>query len=170
VSPWSRAEAGEDGSARGVAAPASDERAERELFARRARALGPAGVPTLAAVLRAADVAQARGARRARPLAALALAAACVGAVWVGLPGTNASRTIVADLDAGALPGPYGEARSSAGSQAGEESTCTNAEGNVFASTELRACVAQPVTFTALTPPRAQLACEREEACSTSGP
>jgi hypothetical protein len=169
VSPWSRAETG-DGSVKGAAAPALDERAERELFARRARALGPSEVGSLASVLRAADVSRARSSLRAPPLAAFALAAACFAAAWAGLPGTNASRTIVADLDAGTSPAPYGEARSTVASPPGEESTCTNAEGNVFASTELRACVAQPVTFTALSPPRAQLACEREEACSAATP
>ena len=84
-----------------------DESAERALFARRAQALGPAEVPSLDAVLEAADREGERvapsGVRgsRSRALVATALAAACVAAAFAKLPRTEARVTITADGDAG---------------------------------------------------------------------
>jgi hypothetical protein len=101
VNPWSGAEGGES--------------MERELFARRARALEPARVPPLADVLRAARVKReehdgrerhAMGSARGRTVMAVALAAACMMATLTKLPsignqiGPRAS--IAAEMDASA--------------------------------------------------------------------
>jgi hypothetical protein len=94
VNPWSSAEPGR-------------ESAERELFARRARALDPAEVPSLATVLRAAEVrreAHAAGGARGRAFMAMALAAACMMAALTRLPhpqaGIEPRASIAAELDA----------------------------------------------------------------------
>jgi hypothetical protein len=94
VNPWSSAEAG-------------GESTERELFARRARALDPAEVPSLAAVLGAAEVrreAHAAGSARGRAFVAVALAAACMMAALTKLPhaqsGVRQSDSIAAETDA----------------------------------------------------------------------
>ncbi|HEY8086634.1 MAG TPA: hypothetical protein VIF09_02285, partial [Polyangiaceae bacterium] len=84
-----------------------DESAERALFARRAQSLATAAVPSLEAVLAAANREDERivpsGVRgsRSRALVATALAAACVAAAFAKLPRREPRVTITADGDAG---------------------------------------------------------------------
>ena len=103
MSPWSRAEAEGE-----VNAP-EEETFERDLFARRERALESAGtvgaIPALAVVLRAADVsreARVERSARGRSFVAMALAAACFTAALTKLPQVETHPgAIAADMDAG---------------------------------------------------------------------
>lgn len=82
-----------------------EETAERGLFERRARALGPAAVPSLASVLRAVDAPKepfALRGSRGRTLMAMTLAAACMMAAVTRLPSSSTHATIRAESDAGA--------------------------------------------------------------------
>jgi len=92
VNPWSGAEA-------------ESELADRELFERRAQALGRESVPPLAAVLRAADAvpaAPAGNGAKARAFVAMTLAAACMAAAVTRLPSRDGRPMISAEIDAGA--------------------------------------------------------------------
>ena len=119
-----------------------DESAERGLFARRVQALGPAEVPSLEAVLEAADREGERvvpsGARgsRSRALVATALAAACVAAAFAKLPRTEARVTITADGDAGVR-------RAAVQTEIAAGATCSM--GEVLASEE-SACFEPPLS------------------------
>jgi hypothetical protein len=130
VSPWSRAER-------------ESEAAERELFVRRARALEPAVIPSLASVLRAADdeSRESDAARNAhgRTFVAMALAAACMMAAATKLPTTEARGMIAAERDAGA---PRGYTLETASAE-----TCTLDDAVLFS--EEKACSAPVPLFSA---------------------
>jgi protein-disulfide isomerase len=85
-----------------------DERLERQLFERRARAMDPEGVPSLASVLRAADAGrqtrQKQGMRSARSLASATVVVAAAGAIAAAIVAIAArqpsgARLIAADMD-----------------------------------------------------------------------
>ena len=97
----------------GAEPESAEEAEERDLFARRARALGPAEVGSLASVLRAArgrrDLPEALGGdtwgpaapgARVRTLVAVTLAAACMTAAVTRLPRSQTSGTIAPEIDA----------------------------------------------------------------------
>jgi hypothetical protein len=124
---------------------------ERALFAGRARAAGPANVPSLDAVLRAVDRSrEAQETRRARGRAfvGMALAAACVATSVAGLPHVGAPMAardrIVADLDASATS-------ASVVSEPPAAESCEREEEMVAMSTEPPACYAPPASFTVST-------------------
>jgi hypothetical protein len=167
VNPWSRAEPG-------------SEAMERELFARRARALetrrapevGSAGaVPSLASVLRAAKANEERretdAARSAhgRTFVAMALAAACMMAAFTKLPSTPSTRArdaIAAEMDASAP-------RASLTLETASEETCT-LDDEVLVSEE-RACLAPAPLFTAaLAPALAIASSSNVTTCASSEP
>ena len=171
MNPWSEAEPGSEAS-------------ERELFARRARALEPAAVPSLGEVLRAARAAApARAARSAedsgdpraargaqgRAFVAMALAAACMTAAVTKLPGAAVRGSIAAEVDAsapGRAPGPG----SGSGTPLASSATC-ELEDEVLVSEE-RACFAPAPLFTVaprsalISAPSSPLACTASESCA----
>ena len=164
MNPWSSAEAG-------------DESLERELFARRARALAPAVVPSLASVLRAAEATrEAREIRRARGRASVAviLAAACMMAALTRLPRTETrgergetGESIAADIDASA---GYPVSQSIA-QDVPAEPVCS-IDDEIVASEE-PACFASAPLFTpapAFTRPQISRACDSNESCATMTP
>jgi hypothetical protein len=127
VSPWSSAETEKETMADGEAF-------ERELFARRARALGAEAVPSLASVMRAAESnreeSAVRGAR-GRVIMAAVLAAACMMAALTRIPRVETSGAIVAEVDAAAPASdtiveaaPAGECTMNEEIVASEESAC----------------------------------------------
>ncbi len=159
---------------------ATDEASERELFARRARALEPAALPSLASILRAADVpveavvasstAGLPGSQpgRGRTVVAMLLAAACMTAAITRLPGTEARQTISAE-DAGAP----GMARfESTMELASSEEVCSM--DNEVASAEESACVSPAPVFAAASniamsmPPTTP--CVPNESCAIGNP
>ena len=173
MNPWSRAESG-------------DERVERELFVRRARAVGPMKPPSLSAVLRAAEkTAVPRGPRgsRASSFATFVLAAACFAAVWHRLPsfvatdaitpeeGAESSRALRKDSPLMSMATMASIApRSSMGSmsRADEGDACSSSMSG-GAPRELPACFIQPASFTPMMS-RSVMACERDESCGVAGP
>ncbi len=101
MSPWSEAQT-------------ESESFERDLFARRARALPPAAVPSLETVMRAAaarrEAAAAKSAR-GRMFVAMSLAAACMMAAITRLPHGDVRgagpASIVPDVDAATSTAPF---------------------------------------------------------------
>jgi hypothetical protein len=179
VNPWSKAEpgtesAGSDGQ--------GSESFERELFARRARAIGPAAIPSLASVMRAAEATQeehpAQGAR-GRAIVALALAAACLMAASTRVPHVETNGMIVPDMDAAApaLASASRPVLSLYAAEATPAGECTL--GEEIASAEERACFA-PVTPPAAGPlftpaplfslAPAEHSCAAEESCALPPP
>ena len=160
MNPWSEAEPG-------------SEAMDRELFARRARALEPAAVPSLSEVLRAAraeeDSRETRAARGAqgRAFVAMALAAACMTAAVTKLPGIATRGTIAAEVDASA-PG--------ATSKTEMATTAACELHDEVLMSEEQACFAPAPLFTAaptstpLSPPSSPLACTASESCAMSTP
>jgi hypothetical protein len=178
VNPWNGAE------------PESAEEAEeRDLFARRARALGRAEVGSLASVLRAARVSRdltealggdqwspAASGARVRTLVAVTLAAACMTAAVTRLPRTRTSNAIAPEIDASSphltsAPDTGGSA-GTAGSGAtcfasdevlvSEEAACFSPA--LFTSTST--CTASVASMTSFAPPvsfPAELSCEASE-------
>jgi hypothetical protein len=164
VNPWMTAQPG-------------SEALERDLFARRARAMEPAQVPPLAAVLRAVETnRETRAARGAqgRTFMAMALAAACLMAAFTRLPSTEATGAIVADLDASAP-------RQGTAVLTASAATCTldDETSDPLMSIE-RACVAPAPLFTAAppsftaAPPQSSmpesLTCAAAESCAIATP
>jgi hypothetical protein len=159
------------------------EASERALFARRARALPAAPVPSLEAVLAAAGAPARRSPRRAptyEPRAAglvaiVLVAAACVGGIMVvsaRAAGQRRAPVAAADFDAAA---PMGEWNASAGAvcePAGDDddglATCTSVQASfVLASSDdgLHACFQLVTPVQRASPARAsgcELACEEE--------
>ncbi len=164
MSAWSRAQP-------------ENEREERALFARRARALPPVSVPSLEAVLQEVDRArEAQEARRARGRAfvGMALAAACVAASIVSAPRIGgrlaAQDRITADLDASTS-----SAALSFEAPTGPDETCEQAPDHavVAMSAEPPACYAPPVYFqlpTAKNETTNAPACSANESCAVGGP
>jgi hypothetical protein len=128
-----------------------DETVERELFERRARALGPGdGVPSLDAVLRAASESASaavpppavreewrdRSGARARAWSGLALAAACVVAVMRTSPPASAPSAIAPD-------GPIHTEVAAPGDPP-MEATCEESEVNACTNDPALASVAPP--------------------------
>ncbi len=147
MNPWSRAEPG-------------SEAVERELFARRARAMearGTAsGAPSLASVRQAAKSgrrsravdesreADASRSAHGRAFVAMALAAACMMAAFTKLPSAQPRDAIVADVDASAARGgPSARALETRSSD-----TCT-LDDEVLVSEERRSCLAPAPLFSA---------------------
>ena len=173
MNPWSRAESGA-------------ERDERELFARRARALAPMKPPPLSAVLRAAEkTAVPHGPRgsRASSFATFVLAAACFAAVWHRLPSFVATDAITPEEDAETSHALLRDSplmsmatmasiapHTSMGlmSRADEGDVCSSSVSG-GAAHELPACFMQPASFTPMMS-RSVMACEREESCGVAGP
>jgi hypothetical protein len=149
----------------------SDERLERDLFARRARALEPAIVPSLASVLQQAEATrEARGAR-GRAFVAMALAAACMMAAATRLPRTEiragVAESIAAEIDASAT-----SVMSSAVAQEVPPGATCSMDDEIFTSEE-RTCFAPAPLFTpapTFTPPPMTLACSSNESCAMSTP
>ncbi|MGO8998712.1 MAG: hypothetical protein ACLQVI_35770 [Polyangiaceae bacterium] len=152
----------------------SSEALERELFARRARALDPVVVPSLASVLRAAEVKrEARVARGARvqTFAAMALAAACMVATLTKLPRTETRRvpaeSIAAERDASAgAPMTLASAE-----DVPPGATCSMEEATL--PSEERACVMPAPLFTpAPASPCTSVAhdCDPNESCAIGTP
>ncbi len=122
MSPWSRtdAEAADEEALLSSPQAPFDESFERELFARRARALPAPVVPPLAAVMRLSKVqpvpAVIRPRRPGGRVVEVLLAVACVAVALAKLPrpGPDQAKPIVADVDAGAtaplLVGGYSSA------------------------------------------------------------
>jgi hypothetical protein len=181
VNPWSRAETGDQ----------EAEARDRELFARRARELGPGEVPSLAAVLRASRAREAEEAQRARTqgLVAVLVAAACIALAIGTMPrfgvGARSPESIGADLDAGHRSAATLAA--TAPVEPAQEETCLNAASGVLtpetlmsprtteqpkpvaASTEPPACFA---AVAAASPPEpAGIAwCAAEQSCAGASP
>ncbi len=141
MNPWNEAEA-------------SDESLERELFARRARALDAPDVPSLSAVMRAAEarrleVAPVKGNRGHAPVLALALAAACAMAAITRLPRgeTPPGDTIRAEIDAG--PAATFMTAAASNEVATPGSTCSlDDERLARGEAEERECVAPAAQYT----------------------
>jgi hypothetical protein len=157
VNPWSGADADRDG-----------ERMERELFAGRARALGPAAIPSLASVLRAAETSrETRAARSAhgRAFMAMMLAAACMTAAITKLPTAATTGAIAPDVDASAP-------RAASAYETAAAATCT-LDDELLVSEE-SACFAPAPLFTAAPAVAASLAppptCSADESCAISAP
>jgi hypothetical protein len=162
VSPWSRAEA-------------EGESFERELFARRARALKPGSVPSLDAVLRAAESRRevaAAGHARGRAFVAMALAAACLVAALTKLPRGEArhggAAAITRDIDASAGVGGFSPALFAAAAPeppAGSECTVDDAR----LAREERACMAPAHLYTPVpfSPAESVAPCDPNESCAT---
>ncbi len=114
---------------------------ERDLFARRARAMEPASVPSLASVLSAVDESRETSAARSahgRALMTLALAAACMLASITKLPLTETRASIEGEnIDASAPRALV----------AASESTCSL--DDEIAASEERACVDPTRLFSA---------------------
>jgi hypothetical protein len=171
VSPWSRAEPG-------------DESKDRALFARRARAQAAGGVPSLADVMRALDKSrdelEARRARN-RALVGMALAAACVAA---SITGVRSGRRdgIVADPAASSAKVASGTTVTSgaamtsareeppAGECERQDEANDSHEQVVAMSTVPPACYAPPTDFAATASCDSDQApiCASEESCSTA--
>ena len=156
MNPWSRAETGEP--------------EERELFARRARALPPASLPALADVLRAADESREQSGARSRVLMGAILAAACFAATVTALPTigkhatTSPHASIVPD-DAGIKTTVVaGEVLPDEPCICEEEHSCTG--GGAPVDNGL-ACFT-PQSAIAAPPPSP--ACEAEMSCATPAP
>jgi hypothetical protein len=182
VNPWSDAE--------------GDEKLERDLFARRARALPDAQVPSLADVLRAADradraaraerplIAQARavpaerGATRATPFArvvmGLALAAAAFAATLTGLPegpyshSPPGTRVATSDGDAGATFASRGVLENDPTLECVEDKEASTCRSDLrYASIDVSACFGPMPTFTAYPrEPAGSLICTSEALAS----
>ncbi len=158
MSAWSRAQP-------------EDERNERELFARRARALPPAPVPSLETVLREVDRArEAHEARRARgrALVSMALAAACVAASVASVPRVGSRLAthdrILADRDA---------STPSAVLSIEPETEACEAEPSreiVAMSSEPPACYAPPAAFPPQPTTPSVPFCGANESCAIAGP
>lgn len=149
-----------------------DEGLERALFERRARALGaPPGVPSLDAVLRAAqnESGESRRGRR-RAWTGMVLAAACLVAVTRTRPrDVSASPGIASDVGVGATVAGEATGGTCEDEEVGSWTVDTRYAGTTrYASVaavapvtvDSRACVAPPATFEEPAP----LSCEREEA------
>jgi hypothetical protein len=161
VNPWSRAEAG-------------GESVERDLFARRARALEPAVVPSLAAVLREAAArreARAVVSARGRSFVAMALAAACLMAALTKVPrpetlsGTREPIAAERDASAGSEAAPV-IASSAQEPAAGD--TCSM-EDQRLALEEEQACFTPAPLYTpapAFAGTQASRTCDSNESCA----
>jgi hypothetical protein len=160
-----------------------DESLERDLFARRARAMGASeGVPSLDAVLRAAGPAEdhAPRARVAHHVATgMALVAAGFAVLVMGVPRfehrLDTARPVTAEIDAGPAASMSREDATLASWMGGEESEpCSVDPSRVYAQlhAEERACVAPPMSFepsaasVVAMSPRA----EATPACTLAGP
>jgi hypothetical protein len=161
VSPWRSNESDE-----------GDEGLERHLFARRARALEPAVVPSLASVLQRAEATrEARGAH-GRVFVAMALAAACMMAAATRIPRTEiragAAESIAAEIDASAT-----NVMSSAVAQEAPPGATCSMDDEIFTSEE-RTCFAPAPLFTPApafaAPPPMTLACSSNESCTMTTP
>jgi hypothetical protein len=144
---------------------------ERELFARRARALEPGAIPSLASVLRAAEAKRESSAAwgaRGRAAVAMTLAAACMMAALSKLPLAEERGTIVAEIDASAPPPVRALAR---GAETTSADVCTMTD-EVLASEE-SACFAPAQLFTPAplyTATPCAHECSAEESCATGSP
>ncbi len=141
----------------------ADERLERALFERRARARSArAGVPSLEAVLRAArEPSRETSSGRGRAWTGLALAAACLVAVMKARPHEVVPSGIAADVDRSASAGADGSGRVCEEQEVSACSFDPALTGRV--AQESRACVAPPASFESL----GSLSCERDEANRT---
>jgi hypothetical protein len=148
-----------------------DEAAERDLFERRARARhGATGVPSLEAVLRAAqDDSRETSNGRGRAWTGLALAAACLVTVVKTRPHEISPSAIVADVD-GATSGTTERGDDICEEQAVSACTLDSTNASVVAvapiTQESRACMAPPATFES----SGTLSCDRDEANRTEMP
>jgi hypothetical protein len=147
-----------------------DDAVEHDLFERRARVRGAAGVPSLDAVLRAArdDSREASGGRR-RAWTGLALAAACLVTVIKTRPHDVSPSAIAADGEgapSGGADRSGGTCEEQAVSSSVFDSSYVSVAAVAPAPQESRACFAPPATFESF----GTLSCDRDDANRTEMP